>query len=267
MSDRKRRIVAFFVGVFFGSLYSLVAQYINVWALPGIPLYEPPLGRVELILLSSLVMGLLSMIVSWDQESFWGLIIAALVGVALSSIAAYINAGETETLKSVIVFVFTFLPRLVLFLPAGLLVRWAVNNLEDAALFQRGRMRRITVTVTVMVLIAVVGGRFSLYPEEAQRALREANELLLEGMPIEHRMDLPPSLQAVDGFVEYAEGAYTLEWNSDPDSLAVTRPTVGVNVLESLIIFRFENGFVFGCAYTPPSYKANCLHMGRLPPR
>jgi hypothetical protein len=258
MSDRNRRIVGFLVGLTFGLLYTWVAQFINVWALPNIPLYEPPLGRVETIFISALFMGMLGAIVCWDQESFWGLFIAALFGVVVGSVQAYINSGESDFLKSVIVFVFTFLPRFVFYLPLGIFFRWLTSLLEDAALYSRGRLRRVTIVVVALVALAWVGGRFSLYKPEAIRSL------LLTSMSIENRGELPIELQPVDGFVEFAEGPYTLEWSSDADRLPVTRPRVGIRVVESLIIFRFENGYIFGCTFTPPTYKANCINISRV---
>jgi len=39
---------------------------------------------------------------------------------------------------------------------------------------------------------------------------------------------------------------------------------VSIGVLESLIIYRFENGYIFGCTFTPPTYKANCVNITRV---
>lgn len=265
LSNRNRRILGFIIGATFGLIYSWVSQFVNVWALPGIPLYEPPIGRVETILLTALLMGLLSLIVIWDQESLWGLIIASLAGVVLSSYGAHLNSGETEFSKTVIVFVFTFMPRLVFFLPLGLFFRWLTNTVEDAILISRGRLRRFLIFVVVLSVVAVVGGRFSILPQEALTAVQKAHTLLVESMPIEERADLPVELQLVDGFVEYAEGPYTLEWSSDADRLPVTRPIASLSTLESLVIFRFENGFIFGCVLTPPTYKTGCANISRIP--
>jgi hypothetical protein len=118
--------------------------------------------------------------------------------------------------------------------------------------------------MVVLVALAVLGGRFSLYKPEAMQALQKANTLLVESMLIENKEELPVELRLVDGFIELAEGPYTLEWSSDVDRLAVTRPRVGIGVLESLIIYRFENGYIFGCTFTPPTYKANCINITRV---
>ena len=264
LSDRNRRILGFVTAALFGLSYLFVSQFSNVWALPGIPLYEPPIGRIDIVILGALAMGLLGLLVVWDQESFWGLLIAALTGVILSSIQAYINSGETGFLKSIIVFIFTFLPRLVLFLPLGIFFRWLVSQVEDALLGFRGRLRDLTLAILTTVAIIVVGGRISLYPPEAQRALREANELLLNAQILEDRDALPISLQLTDGFIELAQGPYTLEYSDNPNRLPVQRPTVSLDILEPLIIYRFENGYIFGCVFTPPTYVANCINITRI---
>ena len=88
MSDRERRIYGFLVGVVFGLPYATISQFINVWMLPGIPLYELPLGRVTTVVLTSIVMGILGAIVAWEEESFWGLI-----GGSFFSVAVKFRAG------------------------------------------------------------------------------------------------------------------------------------------------------------------------------
>ena len=110
----------------------------------------------------------------------------------------------------------------------------------------------------------ILGARMSLYPTEAQRALQEANNLLLSSQSITERDALPVSLQLTDGFIERAKGPYTLEYTDDPDRLPVTRPRVSLDVLEPLIIYRFENGYIFGCVFTPPAYVANCINISRV---
>lgn len=267
LSDQNRRILGFLVGAAFGFVFSLISAYINVWALLDIPLYEPPIGRAETVFLTSLVLGLLSLIVVWDQESLFGLITASLLGVVLASVQAYINSGESQVLKSLIVFVFTFLPRIVLFLPMGIFFRWLTGKLEDAITITRGRLRNIGISVISLLVVAMVGGRFSLLQEEARVAMQKAHELLVTAMPIEERSDLPFELQMVDGFVELAEGPYTLEWSSDADRLPVQRPMTSLSTLESLVIYRFENGFVFGCVFTPPTYKTGCTNISRVSTR
>lgn len=264
LSDRSRRIVGFSYAAVLGFVYIFIAQFANVWSMPEIPLYEPPIGRLETTIYGSIIMGLLGLLIVWDQESFWGLIIASLVGVAVTSVQAYVNSFETGVLKSLIVFVFTFLPRVVLFLPLGVLFRWLVSQLEDVLMGFQGRLRDIVLAAIITIALVVVGARMSIYPPEVQRALREANELLLTSQSITDRDALPASLQLTEGFIELAKGPYTLQYSDDPDRLPVTRPRVSLDVIEPLIVYRFENGYMFGCVFTPPVYVANCINITRV---
>ncbi len=111
----------------------------------------------------------------------------------------------------------------------------------------------------------MIGGRFSQLSPEAMDALRDMNALLLEGMSaVANGEDVPEVLIPVDGFASYATGAYTLEWSSDVDSLPVTRPVAEFGVTESLVIVRFENGYRFGCAFTPPANIPKCINITRV---
>lgn len=264
LTDRNRRILGFSFAAALGFVYLLISQFVNVWNLPDIPLYEPPIGRLETTVYGAVIMGLLGLLIVWDQESFWGLLISSLAGVVVTSFQAYINSYETGVLKSIIVFAFTFLPRVVFFLPLGVLFRWLVSQTEDALIGFRGRLRDLVIAAALTIGMIILGARMSLYPTEAQRALQEANNLLLSSQSITERDALPVSLQLTDGFIELAKGPYTLEYTDDPDRLPVTRPRVSLDVLEPLIIYRFENGYIFGCVFTPPAYVANCINISRV---
>jgi len=265
MSDQQRRMAGFRVGVAFGLPYLYISQFINVWMLPGIPLFDLPIGRAATVILGTLSMGILGTIVAWYEESFWGILGGALFGVVVSHVQAYINSGESQAVSSFILFVYTFLPRLIIYIPAGLFLRWALNQQEYiVARSPDSLRRRVTVWVAILV-VAVIGGRFSLYVPEANQALKDADVLVLDGLSsVENGVDLPKPLIPVDGFSAYAKGAYTLEWSSDVDSLPVTRPRASFGVVESLIIIRFESGYWFGCVYTPPGYIANCINITRV---
>lgn len=265
MSDKKRRIYGFIIGIAFGLPYSYISQFINGWMLPGVPLFELPIGRVTTVILTVLSMGALGMIVAWDEESFWGLISGALFLVILGSAQAYINSGGSQAVTSFFLFLFTFLPRLIICLPLAFLFRWALNNLDNSVPgYQRGLRRPLKVVVVILTL-AVIGGRFSILVPEARQALQDGNALVLEGMSArDNSSGLPEALVTVDGFSTYAKGPYTLEWSSDVDSLPVTRPVAGFGVTESLILVHFENGYLFGCAYTPPSRVPKCINITRV---
>jgi len=265
MEDRRRRFYGFIIGLTFGLPYALISEYINVWSLPGIPLYELPLGRFTTVVLTTLFMVALGLIVAWDEESFWGLLGGSMLTVVLSSIQAYINSGVSEGVTSFFLFLFTFLPRLIIYLPLAFFFRWVLARLEGIQPASSRRTVSPLLALTLLAALAVIGGRFSILAPEAIEALKDANVLMLDGLSaVESGTDLPAPLLDVDGFASYAKGPYTLEWSSDVDQLPVTRPMAAFGVTESLIIFHFENGYLFGCAYTPPSREPKCINITRV---
>ncbi len=265
MSDQTRRTYGMIIGLAFGIPYAFISQFINVWALPGIPLYEQPIGRVASVILTSLFMGLIGLIVAWDEESFWGLLGSGLLAVFVSSLVAFINSGEDQVVTSFFLSLFTFLPRLIFYLPLGLFFRWLLGILDTTnRVASSGLSRLLKVTFSILI-VAVIGGRFSQLSPDAKNALKDMNALVLEGMSaVASGGDVSEALIPVDGFSQYATGAYTLEWSSDVDRLPVTRPMVDFGVTESLIIARFENGYIFGCAFTPPNNVPKCINITRV---
>jgi hypothetical protein len=228
-------------------------------------LYDLPIGRVASVILISLFMGLTGLIVAWDEESFWGLLGSGLLAVFASSLMAFVNSGERQIVTSFFLSMFTFLPRLIFYLPLGFFFRWLVGILDTTGRApSSGLSRLLKVTVSIIV-IAVIGGRFSRMSPEAMDALKDMNALLQEGMAaVAKGEDVPEPLIPVDGFTSYATGAYTMEWSSEVDNLPVTRPVAGFGITESLIIVRFENDYQFGCAFTPPGHIPKCINITRV---
>lgn len=265
MNDNKRRVYGFIIGIVFGLPYAIISQFSNSWALPGVPLFDLPIGRATTAILTIIVLGIMGLIVTWDEESFFGLIGGTLFLVFLGSVQAFINSGSSQAVTSFFLFLFTFLPRLIIYLPLAYLLRWAVNNLDRTTPgYPRGLKRPLKV-IAILLIIAIIGGRFSLLAPEARQALQDGNELVIAGISArDSNSNLAKPLLDVDGFSTHATGAYSLEWSDDVDRLPVTRPMADFGTIESLIIFRFENGYQFGCAYTPPSREPKCINITRV---
>jgi hypothetical protein len=265
MSNQRRRIYGFIIGFVFGVLYSFISQFINVWMLPGVPLFDLPVGRVETVILTSLSMGIMGLMVTWDEESFWGISGSVFFAVIGSSLLAYLNSGGGQAATSFFLSLFTFLPRLILYLPLVIFFRWLVGLLDETGRAPSSGLMRVLKVALSILIVAVIGGRFSLMAPEAREALQDMNALVLEGMSsVATGGKVPEPLIPVDGFTTFAKGAYTLEWSSDVDSLPVTRPMVGYGVIESLIIVRFETDYQFGCAFTPPRHTPKCINITRV---
>ena len=262
MSNKRHRTYGFIIGIAFGLVFSYISQFINSWMLPGIPLFDLPIGRITTVILTTLALSVLGVIVAWDQESFWGVVGGTFFLVVMDSAKAYLNSGSSQAIASFFIFLYTFLPRLIIYLPLAFLFRWALNNLDNSVPgYQRGLRRPLKVLV-VLLTLAVMGGRFSMLVPEARQALQDGNALVLEGISaIDSKSDLPKPLRDVYGFSTYAKGPYTLEWNSDVNILPLAKPVAGFGVTESLILVHFENKYMFGCVYTPPSRVPQCTNI------
>jgi hypothetical protein len=78
----------------------------------------------------------------------WGVWGGALFGVVIGYFQAYINSGESQVVSSIILFVYTFLPCLILYIPVVLFLRWVLNQQEYIVAHSPVSLRRnITIWV------------------------------------------------------------------------------------------------------------------------
>lgn len=255
MTNTRRRLMGLIIGLVLGLAYSLISNLINSIVLPGIPFYYPWPGPVLLIMGSTLVAGIMGLITAWPDESFIGMIIASIFGAAVASLYSWRSVGTPPNF--LVLNVITFLPRLFLYLPLGVAVQWILHQWQRISL--TGAYNRGKVIVPVICLLAALGSAtFSLYAKDIRYALTTTNHLIQESLAASSEEDLPEPLQDVWYFMSYAKGDYTLEVSLEPDRLPVQRPIVEYGKLVSLIIVRYENGFMFGCVYTPPRDMPVC---------
>jgi hypothetical protein len=260
MNDQSRRILGTSLGLLMGLVYGLVTETINLIALPGLPLYYPSPGLVGIILLYALGGALVGLMVAWQEEATPGVILGAVSGALATSAASILQTssnGGSAGAAFALLFI-TFLPRAILFLPVTLLLAWVLNQWKNemlAANFSTGRLALVT---AVIPILALTMGAFSLYPGNARISLRSTQGLVQKGMQATGINSLPAALKPVDGFLENARGPYLLRLSENPDDLPVQRPAVPPNVQEYAVYVVFENGFHFGCAFTPPALEPIC---------
>jgi hypothetical protein len=257
MELTSQRRMGLILGLVLGLGYSLASNLINQIFLPNIPLFVPWPGTVGLILLTTLMFGLLGLIAAWTEESLPGIIAAAVVGSLVSSIWIIINEAFNRTGALIALFV-VIIPRVFFYLPFSWLIRWLISRLETSAYRNVPPVRR-WLTLFMAFLLAVLAGTFSRYPTEVRQSLVRMDDLVKSGMQASSRDELPKPLQSVEGFIANANGPYTFTIGSDPDALPVQRPVVDYGELEPFIIIRFENGFRFGCVFSPPYVVPACI--------
>jgi hypothetical protein len=154
-----------------------------------------------------------------------------------------------------------FLPRMFFYAPFGALARWLIHKWDEQSSQVIAPVRRLLPAFVSFILLACLG-LFSLYPAETRISLARMDALLKEGMQsgATSRADLPKPLQDVNGFIQNARGSYRFTLGADPDVLPVQRPIVEYGEPEPFIIIRFENGFRFGCVFSPPYVVPACTN-------
>jgi hypothetical protein len=257
METKQRQLFGFLSSLLLGLVYSLVSQFINTIFMPDVPLYVPPPGRFLLIVLGTLMIGLMGLIASWPEEGLPGVFLSALAGSVVTSIWTLYNQPGNRIVSFILLFLI-FLPRLFFYLPLGVLIRWTISRWEMASIFEKKPLKGCLNTLVISVILAGAAGAFSLYSTEARQALEITNQIVQSGVEASTQDDIPSPLRNVNRFENYARGNYQLRVGSDPDLLPVLRPVAEYGVTESLIIIYFENGYFFGCVFTPPSKVPVC---------
>ena len=263
MSDSPRRILGAVLGLVLGLSYGLASQLVNLIALPGVPLYHPAPGLVGTILLIILAGGLIGLLIAWPEEPFPGVLMGALAGAILSTIASIASVNEiTPNAEKAIGFYtilfITFLPRAILFLPAAGLLRWVIGIWQNELQSVKFSVPKLAAGVLVLAVVALGAGLLSLYPQEWRRSLEVTNQLIQAGQRVTDASGLPDPLKKVDGFLQGAQGPYTLTLSDNPDILPVQRPMAAPSVTEYAVLVNYKNGYHFGCAFTPPHPDPAC---------
>jgi len=253
MDRRNRIIIGLLLGGGMGLAYGLVSQSINLIALRGLPLYDPAPGRLVRILVSSLAGGAVGILASWPQEGLIGVFLASLSGALGISLLGVLRAAENGILlPSLLVTIYTFLPRLFYFLPLAACVRWGLGMSEDRGAARKAARGRMAPAPIGLLLVALLAGATSLYPDEVRQTLRSMDRMLVQALEAPNRAGLPEALKRVEGFPYRAAGPYTLEWSDATDTYYGPRPVDAGNHGEALITVRFENGFMLRCLYSSP---------------
>ena len=260
MSERSRRSLGAIFGVAMGLVYALVAQNINPLLLPGVPLYLPPPGRFTTILLTILLGGLLGLVAAWPEDAIPGVLYSALAGIVVTSLYSIFLAegGDHQVFGMLIIFIFTFLPRAVLFIPMSATIRWAVSVWQAELQTVTFSVTKLALSLGLVLLLAGLVGLFSLYSRQGREALRTTHALLQQAQQSSSAAELPEEIKAVDGFSQAGVGAYKLRLSDDPDKLPIARVAAAYGETEYAVLVRFDNGFRFACVYGEPGTPPVC---------
>jgi hypothetical protein len=260
MSEKSRRTLGAAFGAAMGLVYALVAQNINTLVLPGIPVYQPPPGRYTIILLTVVLGGILGLIAAWPEDAIPGVLYSSLAGIGVTSIyTMFLSEGGVEQVFGMLlIFIFTFLPRAVLFVPMAAMTRWAVSVWQAELQTVTFSVRKLALSLGLLLLLAGLVGLFSLYPRQGRDALLTTHALIQQAQKSTSAGGLPEEIKAVDGFSQAGVGSYTLRLSDDPDKLPISRPPTDYNETEYAVLVRFENGYRFACVYVKPGVSPIC---------
>lgn len=254
MNDNSRRIIGLICGLLMGLAYGLISIYINPLFLPEIPLALPDIGRFASLMLTIMSSGLLGLLAAWPEDALPGILLSSLVGALVSTFFSMRGlTGGFEVYSGLFILaLITFFPRAFVFLPLAALTRWLLNFWGNELQDRSFSVPKLALSLLGLVLIAGITGMLSLYSRDGRQVLRTTNEMIVNGMQVQDSTSLPEALTPVDGFLQAASGPYTLRLSNNPDILPVQRPMTAYFEEEYAVIVRFENGFRFGCAFTPP---------------
>jgi len=256
--DRYRRLVGAGLGVLLGLAYFLVSQGINGIFLPGVPLFQPPLGFWGNVALGGLWGGLLGLICAWPYSTASGVTLASLASVTVTVVRGL--AGIDESLgRLVIIAVVLSIPAALLMAPAMMALRWAINGLVDLRRHPTASDQRWRGPLILLALVAVVAA-FSLYNAKARALLARMDDTLQAGLAADSFAALPVELQALHSgdFLADASGTYTLEWTeTDLERFIDLRPSSNYSA-HSAVLVRFANGQSLVCLYPDVGIRPNC---------
>jgi hypothetical protein len=255
--QRYRRAAGALIGLMFGFGYALVSQLINRVALPGIPLYQPPLGPFGNILLGMLAGAGLGLLCAWPASAAKGI----LLGGAAAALAVFtftllrMGAGTASTVVGLVLSA----PMAWVSVLGMAVVRWLVDRQVEARRESAPLLRRLRLP---LILTAVMGllALFALRNTDARLELQRMNDMVQAGLHARDASSLPAPLRApsVLGFPAGTRSSYTLEWtNVELDRFVELRPAANYD-RQAAVIARFEDGLLLACIYTAPKAEPIC---------
>jgi hypothetical protein len=259
--NRYRRQYGTLLGIAMGLVFGLVSQCANLIALPGIPLYQPPMGPVLNTLLDAAVGGALGLVTTWSLSSTAG-IFAGAAAAALITAASLLITGTTlpnQSAARILSVAFLTLPIAAAFVPVTGIFRWMVNKQEevrDEPIFSLGR---IGLPVLAVVVAGVVGV-FGLYPARARLMLPRMHAMLQTAAGASEPAGLPAPFQPddVDEFISRGSGYYELLWDRDESNKFAIPRLASTPSGQGVIVAHFDNGYLVACLWSNFETEPEC---------
>jgi hypothetical protein len=256
-----RRVFGLALGAVLGLVYGLTSQTINLIILPGIPLYQPPLGPAGNALLIAALGALLGMVAAWPVGSIAGIFAASTVAAGLLAFVSFLSVRLTEKNSSgmIVAALFILLPLIGLLAPLLGVFRWVVNKEMGARREAASTWRHLRAPLALIAVFAVIG-TFSLFSPEARQELIAMDRLLRDGLAARSADALPAALRTEDvgDFARQAEESYTLEWTQrNLNRFRIPRPGRNFDN-HAVVLARFADGWQLACLFVTPTEPPEC---------
>ena len=158
------RVLGSLLGAGLGLSYGLVSQLINRIALPGVPLYQPPLGPLGNIVLQGLVGAGLGFLTSQPSSAALGTLFGSLAAAAavfvstLQRVSSLTNVGG-----AVIASVIFAIPIAWLTVPLVALLRWTTGRTVELSRDNAPLLVRLRAPLMLVLVLAALAA-FELLP-------------------------------------------------------------------------------------------------------
>jgi hypothetical protein len=260
MTDPARKNLGSFLGLVMALAYGLVALNINALIFSKIPLHVPFWGRLSMLITIALCGVIFGRLAAWSDNALMSTMVGAAVGALLSILISFfmINLGARNQTGIVRLIFLYFLPRGVILLAPAWLIRWVINVWKNELKTIDFSTIKMALPILPLAFVALMGGLFSIYPNDGQFAINKTFELVESGIKSDSYAQLPPVLLPVDGFLERSKGKYTLQLSDNPDALPIQLPLSSEGNQGYAVLVRFDNGFRFGCAFVESNPEPAC---------
>ena len=258
--EMRRRVLGSLLGAGLGLSYGLVSQLINRVALPGVPLYQPPLGPLGNIVLQGLVGAGLGFLTSQPSSATLGTLFGSLAAAAavfvstLQRVSSLTNVGG-----AVIASVIFAIPIAWLTVPLVALLRWTTGRTVELSRDNAPLLVRLRAPLMLVLVLAALAS-FELLPGEARSQIEHMHALVQAGLQASSAEELPAALRGplVGDFASNTNRDYTLEWTDlDLDRFIELRPPSNYDQ-HAAIIARFAGDARLVCLYPSSKSEPTC---------
>jgi len=251
------------LGALVGLVFGLVSQLGDRFALPGVPLYKPPLGPLGNIVMYAFGAALLGVLVAWPVSGIKGTFQVAAGSAAAIIVVSLLNARDLsgKWLVQTIAGIALMLPFWGMLVPILGALRWVIDRLEEAQRDSLPLWRRVPGTLALLIVVGLVG-LATLYPARGRELLRQMHATLVGSQTTG---DVPPALELVDRFPEHLDDPFQLSWEGRSiERFRIPRPGRDFD-MHSAVIARFATGWSLVCVYITAEEPPLCRGFDVLP--